>query len=360
MSPITERDFQSASPLSERVKSALSAAFDQGWHEPQKIHQPSAKLRLAVGEARNLIARHLCVHPDELEFVGELGFGFWSAISGLRRPGKDSMIHSPIDRQIIHAFGREISSAGGSTLIAEVETNGKVDFLSAISAQPDSLIAWQATNREMGTEQKFPLGGERARVFADLTARFEPKLKEEVDVALWDPRSFGGPEGLAILAIPSGSKWRSPIPQIDQRRLFGSYSKPLLLATAVALDEWIEGIAERREKLAKLNQFARKLFAASLPVRIVGDSQLSDPRYLALVFEDVIAEELLRKVESMGYLFDAGSACGAGALNPSHVLSSLGFGTDGHIRLTLKNSHSEDEISELCKALETALTKLRS
>jgi cysteine desulfurase len=359
VSPITERDFQSALPLSPRVRSAISAAFESGWGEPQKLHQSSAKLRQALGEAREVIAIHLGLAPAELEFVGELGFGYWSAFTGLQRQIPDSLIHSPIDRQIIHAFSREIANSGGVVRVAEVNGLGQVKYGDAISTNPNSVVVWQGTNRETGIEQEFPRFAEKSLVFADLTARFDLKLTEAVDVALWDPRSIGGPEGLAILGIPNGSRWRSPIPQIDQRRLFGSYSKPLLLAAAVAIDEWMTGLSEKRRHLAELNKYARKALASTLPVRVVGESAISDPRFLALVFDGVIAEELLREMEKSGFLIDAGSACGAGAMQPSHVLSALGFGIDGHIRLTLKLDQAEADIDLLCAALGAALGRIK-
>ena len=236
---------------------------------------------------------------------------------------------------------------------------GEVEYRDAISTNPKSIVVWQGTNRETGIEQRFPHFDDESLVFADLTARFNLKLNEAVDVALWDPRSFGGPEGLAILGIPNGSRWRSPIPQIDQRRLFGSYSKPLLLATAVAIEEWMTGLSEKRRYLVELNKYARKALVSTLPVRIVGESEIADPRFLALVFDGVIAEELLREVEKSGFLIDAGSACGAGDLQPSHVLSALGFGIDGHIRLTLKLGQAEADIDLLCSALGTALGRLK-
>jgi cysteine desulfurase len=358
VSPITERDFQSALPLSPRVKSALFAAVENGWSEPQKIHQSSAKLRQALGEAREVIAGHLGLLPNELEFVGELGFGYWSAISGLLLEGKRSFIHSPIDRQIVHAFGRQISEAGGQSQITDIEPSGRVDYQRALNQAPESLLVWQGTNREMGIEQEFPDLPAATLTFADLTARFNPKLNEDVDVLLWDPRNFGGPEGLAILGLPSGSRWRSPIPPIDNRRLFGSYSKPLLIATAVALDEWMQELENRRKYLTELNIFAREALTKSLEVKLVGESNNSDPRYLALVFDGVIAEELLREVEKSGFLIDAGSACGAGALQPSHVLSALGYGADGHFRITLKANQNRTDIKGLIDALQGALAKL--
>jgi cysteine desulfurase len=189
-----------------------------------------------------------------------------------------------------------------------------------------------------------------------MTARFHPSsLPADWQVALWDPRNFAGPEGIAIVGIRNGSTWRSPIPQIDQRRLFGSYSKPLLVATADALDLWISSLQQRREHILKLNLALRGQLSAQIPsLKIVGDVAHSDPRFLAIVAANLIAEETLRKMEELGILIDAGSACSAGALAPSHVLAALGLGSDGHLRITLKENQTTEDIA----ALVTALSKV--
>ena len=363
MSPITGRDFQSALPLDSAALAILDEANRSAWMEPSKIHHQSAQLRIALDAARQSIATNLGVRVEELEFVGELGFGFWSAISGLitgAAAGIDSseitLHHSPIDRQIVHAFAREQQTAGGKVEVATIDVDGRFDFASNLAS--NSVVLWQATNREIGVEQRAPESEEIA-LFADMTARFDPKsLPNNWQVALWDPRSFGGPEGIALLAIKSGSKWRSPIPAIDQRRLFGSYSKPLLLAAAQALDSWSDGLAERRLALLQMNQLARKLLGERIAgIRIAG--QLGDPRYLGFGIPGVIAEELLREVERGGYLIDAGSACGAGALSPSHVMEAIGMSGLGHIRLTFKAEQSESDVLALVDLLANATARLR-
>lgn len=178
-------------------------------------------------------------------------------------------------------------------------------------------------------------------------------MPEKWDSALWDPRSFGGPQGIAILGIAQNGNWRNPGPQIDKRRVFGSYSKPLLLATAVAMEHYVKEQSEQSEKIASLNETARKLLREYIDtVLIAGELENTDPRYLAFSIPGVIAEELLRKVEGEGYLIDAGSACGGGALAPSHVLSAMGMPQDGNIRLTFKANQSLEEVADLIRLIK--------
>lgn len=335
----------------------MDRAFEMGWQDPSKLHHDSAKLRNLIEESRESIATNLGVEKSSLEFVGELGFGYWAALSGALKNSNKTFVHGATDRQVVHAFAREHKSSGKNLMTLTCGRDGLFDYQAAPS---DSWVFWQATNRETGVEQN-PLLKGATNVIADLTASLNTqRLPNCWDVALWDPRNFAGPEGIAILAINSESAWRSPIPPIDKRRLFGSFSKPLLILTALALEDWVKDSESKKAKLRALNERVRDQIKAETPdVSLVGDSSATDPRYLAMVIKGVVGEELLRQLDKQGIKIDAGSACGAGALSPSHVLEAMGFGQDGQIRITLKFAHTESDVDKLVKALSEQVAELR-
>jgi len=73
-----------------------------------------------------------------------------------------------------------------------------------------------------------------------------------------------------------------------------------------------------------------------------------------------VAEEILRAMEKRQILIDAGSACGAGALSPSHVLEAMGFGDSGHLRITLRASHSVADLNQLVGGLREEIERFRA
>lgn len=356
MSPITEntpqsRDFQNDLPLHPAARELLQYFFDSGWPDPTKIHQQSSDLRNRIGIARESIAGNLGIATTELEIVGELGFGFQVALGGLLTDFHSHFVFSEIDRQVIHALARIHQRNGGSAEVLKPDRQGRVDY-NALSAASNSVLSWQSTNREVGVRQESPAGWDGAGIFADMTATFPlNELPPKWDSALWDPRSFGGPQGIALVGISDHGRWRNPGPELDKRRVYGSFSKPLFLATAVALENWVKTSRDDFNRLAKLNAFARHELTRQLPSIRIASTEQGDPRFLAFVLPNVIAEELLRKVEKFGFLIDAGSACGGGALAPSHVLAAMGFSADGNFRISLKPHHDEEVISELCQVL---------
>ena len=363
----TPLDFQSTDGLSKSAVAALPKAFGDAFLEPQKLHHRSGQLRQLLHEARESIAANLKVPAENLEFVGELGFAYWAAISGALKNFSGTFIHGVTDRQVVHAFGREFALAGNRTITLPTDRSGHLPYESAlresISAKQSAVIFWQAANRETGVIQK-EIGlslPKDSMSIADMSAAISPSQRpNEYGVALWDPRNFGGPEGLAILAINPQSNWRSPIPPIDKRRLFGAYSKPLLLLTAIALEEHCKNEEKALAHLRELNSaFRAKIMAELHDVEIVGDSSGTNPRSLAIVAKGVVAEEILRGLEKREILIDAGSACGAGALSPSHVLEAMGFGDSGHLRITLRASHSLADLNQLVSGLKEEIESFR-
>lgn len=350
MSPITAGDFQSELPLHPSAQALLATFFEQGWPDPSKVHHQSANLRNLIQTAKESIASNLGIQTTELEIVGELGFGFQSAVSGIMQNRNLEFTYSEVDRQIIHAFARLFASSGGKISELKPDKSGLVDFS---QSSPDSILIWQSTNRETGVKQQLPPSNHYQKLFADMTASYElQRLPSNWDCALWDPRSFGGPQGIALLGISNHGGWQNPGPVMDKRRVFGSYSKPLLLATAVALENWVKDRDLQQTHIAVLNRQARQLISEKLPNAIIaGDSHHADPRFLAFCLPGIIAEELLRKLEGFGFLVDAGSACGGGALSPSHVLTAMGLPMDGNMRITLKPEHSEEMVFKLIERI---------
>ena len=353
-------DFQSDLPLHPKAEELLHTFFEQGWMDPGKVIQGSGKVRILIEQAKEEIAAHLGCQPRELEFVGEIGFGFWSALAGLLSQEK-SFIYSVVDRQVVHAFARQHRDRGGAISELPVDHNGSF-VIPHTASRTERVISWQHTNRENGVVQSKPSLSSHDQLFVDMTSASPlATLPEGWSVALWDPRSFAGPQGLAIMAISQSSKWRSPIPPMDHRRLYGSYSKPLLLATAIALTNTVEEMKSAAHNLSKLSQFLREGLARSIAdIRMLPHQGERDPRFLAFAIPGVIGEEIVRAMEKKGFLLDAGSACGAGALSPSHVLDALGWQNMAHLRITLKNHHTSEDVNRLVSTLETTVKNARA
>lgn len=158
--------------------------------------------------------------------------------------------------------------------------------------------------------------------------------------------------GLAILAISDEKNFIYPLPHIAPIKSPGSYSLPLLLAAATALDEF----SYDRTHFAEL----RNRLIASIEMHPSISEVVVDglPHLVSLLVEGVAAEQLVRTLSERGFSIDAGSACNPEDLQPSHVIAAMGLPTTGHIRITLHSGMTADDVDQLAKALTTAVDEL--
>jgi cysteine desulfurase len=245
-------------------------------------------------------------------------------------------------------------------LISEIPLrgDGRLDFRSA-NFEKSSVLAFQLANGETGVINSLPSElPDDLLIAVDATASgARVPLPANWGSAVFDSRSWGGPAGMALVAIGEPAHWKNPLPHISSaRRTYGTYSLPLLLASAVALENFHPHDLTIRE----LNNQIRTAVKAARPdVIIAGELDLAMPHLVSLVFPNANGEEIVRELASKGFSVDSGSACTAMNLQPSHVLAAMGHPTDGNIRITLHAESDQREVSALITALLSVLGSQR-
>lgn len=341
MVPVTG-NFTSETPLSEIVSTAISAAFEAGWADPKKVSQASQRAKILQNHALEALSSGLGIRVDQMEIVGETELATYLCIAGFLEPNRHLAVGA-IDRGKIRAFTRTHEKHS----IIPVDSNG---YLNAETIAADSLLALQIVNGETGIVQDIELLKTKAEMIVLDATYSGPRiaLGENWDGAIFSAHAWGGPSGLSIFAIANPQQWRYPLPHIAPIRTPGGYSLPLLLGAAVAL----ENFKEDPTKIAALNRYLRNQIAESIPTAIiVGENSKNIPNYQTVVIPGTISEVLVRELEASSISVDAGSACSPADLAPSHVLAEMGLPTEGSLRLTLRENHTEADIDAFVKAL---------
>jgi len=336
-------DIQQERVLHPAATSLLTEFFSKGWPDPAKLNNSSRQASILQEQVRQSFAKALNVRGDEIEFLGEPDLGFQLAIQGLLTPD-NKLFYSSIDRQRVFAVAAYEKNKGRDVTQLQVNNLGQIQE-SSINA--NDLLIWQVANGETGNTQPSPKSA--AMVFADCTSSGVDLLPNfDYQTALFDSTSWAGPAGLGILIIKSASKWRNPLPHNDLARTPGTYSLPLLLASAVAL----ENFSPKESEIRSFNSKIRNAISERNPnAKIAGDLELALPHLLSVVFPGTNGEEILRQLTSRGISVDSGSACTAMNLQPSHVLAAMGFPTDGNVRITLHSDVTESEVGSLITEL---------
>jgi cysteine desulfurase len=343
-------DFQQERVLHPAANSLLNEFFTKGWPDPAKLNNSSRQASILQEQVRQSFAKALNVRSDEIEFLGEPDLGFQLAIQGLLTPDS-KLIYSSIDRQKVFAVASYEKNNGRDVTELPVNNLGQIQE-STITA--NDLLIWQVANGETGNIQSAPKS--KSMIFADCTSSGVDLLPNfDYQTALFDSRSWAGPAGLGILVIKSAAKWRNPLPHNDLSRTPGTYSLPLLLASAVALENY-QAQSDNRDKL-------KQEIISFITDQIADVDIASAPgglgKFLSVSIKAVEADRLLLDLEEAGFAVDSGSACKSADMKPSHVLAAMNRSITGNIRLTIHKEITEQIVKEFCNALKASVAKLR-
>jgi cysteine desulfurase len=354
-------NFLAEAPLSPKAREALGDAIDQGWSEPSKLSRFSAKARILKESAIASMAEILGLRSDEIEILGEPALGHFYAIEGLLRPA-EVLVYSGLDRKEVFAIARKHPRSHE----VGVAPSGDIDARAMDSySKSHGVFALQAANGETGVVQDLETlvaGAGQLRIAADFAAAgTRVPLPSRWDSAFFDARSWQGPQGVGVLAIHEGSGWKNPLPHIGNTRTPQSASLPLIIAAAIALEEWQEKETVEGERLRLLTQELRRNISSRISnFDVAGSLENSLPHISSFSFLYVEGEELLRRLELSGFAVDSGSACTAEDLQPSHVLAAMGVLTHGNIRITLHHGVAAEKVRELADAIVIGVEELRA
>ena len=353
-------NFTSQSPLHPAAIALINDAFGQGWADPAKIGDDSSRTAILRNEAIESIAQNLALEASEIEVIGEPRLGQHLAISGLLKSDL-TFVHSSVDRRSVFAVGVAHEKSGGKTQILNVGPSGRICDLTQSNQR--SVLALQGANIETGITQDVDsviANINPTYVALDYSAAPNLSLPSRWDSAIFDATSWQGPAGIGILAIRNSTAWKNPLPNLGIRRTPESSSLPLLLASAVALDEWLKEEAIEGKRIAGLNQMIRKsLTDANIGITFAGVVSESVSQTIALVADGCVGEDLVRQLNEINFVLDSGSACTAAQMQPSHVLAALAMQSEGNLRITLHHGVTEAEVRELISAITSVVQRSR-
>ena len=349
-------NFQSESPLHPKAFEVLHAAFDNGWADPGKLSQSASKANQVKNQALESIAESLGVAVDAIFAFPSIALGYFLGIQGLYENSL-TLVHGATDRKDVHAIASPLSHQ-----VLPCALDGKL--ITPGQKMSSSVLALQVANAETGVIQEISeviRGIGPKKVFLDATTSgIRTKIGEQYSTAIFDSSSWYGPAEIGLLIINEPAKWSNPLPHLNAAHPNFGVSLPLLLASAVALENFSSEVTEADARAGTFNAQLRESFALIPDVDIAGSLDSSMAHLLSVSFMNCNGEELLRGIQSDGFSVDSGSACTADNLQPSHVLAAMGVLTHGNIRITIHPETTQAEIYGLISSVKKNVERLRS
>ncbi|MDQ1383490.1 MAG: cysteine desulfurase [Actinomycetota bacterium] len=352
---------------------------------PSGAHGASRAAKTALEEARESVAALCGCTPHEIVFTGSGSEADNLAIKGAawaaraRDGGLDRIVTSGVEHKAVLGACERLEREGFRVTRVGASTAGIVD-LEALAGAVDEhtgLVSVMLVNNETGVRQPVDeiacLVRERApgavlhtdAIQAPQWIDFAPVVSEVPLVAL-SGHKFGGPKGVGALIVRDGIPL---VPLVDggghERGLrAGTQNVAGIVAFAAALRITHDRRAEETARIAVLRDALERGFADQIPgFAVNGTPDARVAGILHCTFDDVEAETLLVALDQQGVMAASGSACSSGAVDPSHVLLSMGMPRRralSSVRFSLGYASTGNDVDAALAIVPEVVAKLRA
>ncbi|MDY4697475.1 MAG: cysteine desulfurase family protein [Selenomonas montiformis] len=373
-------DYAATTPVDERVLQAMKPYFCERFGNASSLYSWGREARKAVAEAREKVAALLQASPSEVYFTsGGSESDNWAikgAAFALRRAGRGKhIITSCVEHHAVLNACRWLEQEGFEVTYLPVDKNGRVLPEQVFDALRDDtvLVSIMTANNEVGTIEPIAEIGRRMQeqqIFfhtdAVQAAGHIPSAVDElhVDALSLSGHKFYGPKGVGALYLRRGSSLDPLIhggPQEREMRA-GTENTAGIVGLGRAAELAKQEMSDEWERLSDL----RDMLIAS--VRELGDSWINGdekyrlPGHVSFGLRGISQDTLLIRLDMAGFAVSAGSACSAGALDPSHVLLAMGQTREqasSAIRVTLGRFTSAEDMQRFIRQLSLLVRAVR-
>ncbi len=310
------------------------------------IHGAARRARNALEEAREQAADLIgATHPGEIVFTSGGTESDNLAIIGtaLASPRRRVVVSS-IEHKAVLESARSLERFGFTVTTIPVGPRGVVapESVGTLLGDDVAVVSIMAANNEVGTIQPIAEIVEIARsVDPDISFHTDAvqffvgcDLDVEnlgVDLASLAAHKFGGPTGIGLLYVASGTRLEPLLVGGGQEA--GRRPGTSNVAGAVGMVAAMQEVVAERARFDERTGTERDVFEATLEqadptisVTTRGADRLVHFSHIRV--PGVSAETLLIRLDQGGVFAAAGSSCQSGAVEPSHVLSAMGIGDD--------------------------------
>ncbi len=347
-------DHAAATPLDERVLSAMQPYFAEHFYNPSSPYAPAVMVRRDYEAARHRLAVSLGGSANEVTITA----GATESINLMFGSISGHVIVSAVE----HPAVLEAARRHDHTVVAPDARGGVSADAVKRALRPDTtLVSIQLANNEIGTIQ--PLRDIATVVRAERQRRAE--AGEQVPIYFHSDASQGIGQldvnvarlGVDALTVNAGKLygpkqvgllWAASTVSLAPLLVGGGQERGLRSGTenvagaigfATALELAQQHARSESRRLGALRDHMQSQLVEAFPDAVVSGSQKKRlAGHLHISFPGLDAERLIFMLESRGVLVATGSACAANKGTRSHVLTAIGLDdatADGSLRITL-------------------------
>jgi cysteine desulfurase len=372
-------DHAATTPCRPEVAQAMVGFLTETFGNPSSVHAAGQAARQALDAARDRVANALGARAEEILFTASGTEADNLALVGsflAQRGRKNHLVSATTEHHAILHTIDFLRAQGVEATLVPVDSQGRVDPDEVRRAiRPDTfLISLMAANNEIGTLAPLaevaqvaqtagvPLHTDAVQVVGALPVNVnDPR----VDMLTLSAHKFYGPKGAAALYV----RRKTPLKSIihgggqERERRAGTENVPGIAGLALALELAVADQPAQAPRQAALRDRLIAQVLADAPGAVLnGHPTHRLPNNANFSFPGLEADLLLLNLDLEGVCASSGSACTAGAVEPSHVLAALGLPHDRAIsalRLTVGRSTTKADVDAAAAILARVVRRLR-
>ena len=373
-------DNAATTKMSEAAIQAMNDCVRNWWGNPSSLYGIGQRAKEKLEEAREQVAAVINAEPREIIFTSGGSESdnqalLTAAING-KKAGKTHIISSVFEHHAILHTLKKLEKNGFEITLLPVHENGivRLDELEAAIRDDTCLVTIMTANNEIGTIQPIAEIGalcrKRGVIFHTDAVQAAGHLPLDVkamdiDMLSASAHKFHGPKGTGFLYVRKGIILQNLIEGGAQERgkRAGTENLPGILAMTAALKEAAANMEKNSAHMSEIRDYLIKGLSEIPHSALNGDAQKRLPGNVNFSFEGIEGEGILLLLDQMGISASSGSACTSGALDPSHVLLSIGRIHDvahGSLRLSIGEDITKEEAEYIIASVKKVVAHLRS
>ncbi|STY75365.1 Cysteine desulfurase [Macrococcoides caseolyticum] len=365
-------DYAATTHVSPTVAQVIYDGITQQFGNASSIHTVGREARKLLDDARRNIAREFNVDAKEIIFTSGATESNNTAIKGAayrhQHKGKHLITSQVEHHAVLHVFNK-LEQSGFEVTYLPVNRYGVINIedLKQALREDTILVSIMTGNNEVGAIQPIDeigelLYGHQALFHTDgvqAVGHMPLDLRAlNIDLFTLTAHKLYGPKGVGLLYVKQGVdlEYQQLGGSQETKRRAGTENIPYILGMTQAIKEAHENMTERNVKLVNLKMhFINALTERDIPFEVNGDLNNQLPHILNLYFPFSDVEIMLTRLDMAGVYVSSGSACTAGSIEPSHVLTAM-YGEDKRTKQSVRFSFSytmtEEEIEFIAQSIQ--------
>lgn len=370
-------DNAATTPLDENVLNKMLPYLRGSYANPASQYKAGRETALALLKARDKSAQLIGCKPEELFFVSggtEAGnFALKGACSAQRDKGRHIIV-SAIEHPALIESAKDMQKFGYEVSFVKPDNNGVIRPEAIAKEIKDGTVfcAVMSANNETGVIQPVEEIGSLLRrrgvfYYCDCvqSAGVLPFPVKYCDALGISSHKFYGPKGFGAVFIREGAPINRLVSGGKQERGLraGTSDTASAVGCAQALENAVNFRSENAAKISALRDGFEKRVLSEIGGTHINGAGARLPSHSNISFDGCEGENILFLLDMAEICVSVGSACSAGAVKLSHVLTAMELPEDrvkSAVRFTFGKYNTEEEVDITIEELKKAVGKIRS